>query len=221
MITIVKLVSDSTMKLMSCLSSSVHSCKLPSHVVVILCSLFVQFVNITRAQYLEIYTLTHFRVVTITFLGIVYFSYPFLGYLADVKFTRYRILIFSFFILLTSEVTGLLLTAINTTIDAVFNSHVRFANNLEDRFSLVIFPIAGILHIVGMGFLEANAIQFGLDQLLGAPTQQLSTFIHWYYWSQNVGHLMAFYTVLVWFSIEECTVEHTLHVRRSLLGIIF
>ena len=85
LITIVKLVSDSTMKLTSCLSSSVYSCKLPSHVVVILCSLCVQFVNITRAQYLESYSQTHFRVVKFTFLGAVYFTYPFLGHLADVK----------------------------------------------------------------------------------------------------------------------------------------
>ena len=92
-----KMVSDSTMKLKSCLSSSIYSCKLPSHVVVILCSLFVQFVNITRAQYLESYTTKESRVISFTILGVIYFSYPFLGYLADVKFTRYRILIFSFF----------------------------------------------------------------------------------------------------------------------------
>ena len=116
LITIVKLVSDSTMKLTSCPSSRVYSCKLPSHVVVILCSLFIQFVNFTRAQYLEINTLTQSRVLIFTLLGVVYFSYPFLGYLADVKFNRYRILIFSCFVLLTGEVTGLLVTAIDLTI---------------------------------------------------------------------------------------------------------
>ena len=41
---------------------------------------------------------------------------------------------------------------------------------------------------------EANAIQFGLDQLLEAPTPKLISFIHWYYWSQNVGGLVVFYT---------------------------
>ena len=71
LITIVKLVSDNTMKLKSCLSS-VYSCKLPSHVVVILCSLFVQFVNFTRAQYLEINTPRQPRVLIFTLLGVVY-----------------------------------------------------------------------------------------------------------------------------------------------------
>ena len=47
---------------------------------------------------------------------------------------------------------------------------------------------------IGIGLFEANAIQFGLDQLLEAPTPKLITFIHWYYWSQNVGGLVVFYT---------------------------
>ena len=42
---------------------------------------------------------------------------------------------------------------------------------------------------------EANAIQFGLDQLLEAPTPKLISFIHWYYWSQNVAGLVVFYTI--------------------------
>ena len=140
------------MKLMSCPPSSINSCKLPSHVAVILYSLFIQFVNITRAQYLESYTTKESRVMLFTFFGVVYFSYPFLGYLADVKFTRYRILIFSLFVLLASGVTGLLLTAIDATIDAVFDSNAHFARKLEGKFSYVIFPIAGIFNIIGGGF---------------------------------------------------------------------
>ena len=138
-----------------------------------------------------------------------------------VKFTRYRILIFSFFLLLAGEVTGLLLTAINITTDAVLYSNISFAIKLENIFSFVFFPIAGIFHIAGIGFFEANVIQFGLDQLLEAPTQHLSTFIYWYYHSQTVGHLMAFYAVLVCFLIDNCTVKRILHVRYYLLAIFF
>ena len=49
------------------------------------------------------------------------------------------------------------------------------------------------VYIVGLGLFEANAIQFGLDQLLEAPTPKLISFIHWYYWSQNVAGLILFY----------------------------
>ena len=47
--------------------------------------------------------------------------------------------------------------------------------------------------MVGLGLFQANAIQFGLDQLLEAPTPKLISFIHWYYWSQNVTGLVVFY----------------------------
>ena len=50
--------------------------------------------------------------------------------------------------------------------------------------------------MVGLGLFQANAIQFGLDQLLEAPTPKLISFIHWYYWSQNVAGLILFYTAL-------------------------
>ena len=40
---------------------------------------------------------------------------------------------------------------------------------------------------------EANAIQFGMDQMLEAFSEQLSPFIHWYFWCAYVGPLSVFY----------------------------
>ena len=40
-----------------------------------------------------------------------------------------------------------------------------------------------------------NAIQCGLDQLLEAPTPKLISFIHWFYWSQNVAGLVMYYMI--------------------------
>ena len=41
-----------------------------------------------------------------------------------------------------------------------------------------------------LGLFEFTAIQFGMDQMLESSSDQLSTFIHWYYWSLNVGQLV-------------------------------
>ena len=61
----------------------------------------------------------------------------------------------------------------------------------------LVVPLFGLsgaaLTVIGTGLFEANAIQFGLDQLLEAPTPKLIAFIHWYYWSLNVGQLLIFY----------------------------
>ena len=50
-----------------------------------------------------------------------------------------------------------------------------------------------VILITGIGLFEASAIQFGMDQLLEAPTPKLIAFIQWYYWSQNLGGLVVFY----------------------------
>ena len=62
-----------------------------------------------------------------------------------------------------------------------------------------------IVCLAGLGLFEANVIQFGMDQLLEASSDQLGTFIHWYYWSLNLGRLMLYYiliSLLVYF--REC-----------------
>ena len=41
--------------------------------------------------------------------------------------------------------------------------------------------------IVGKGMFESTVIQFGTDQMIEASSTQLSTFIHWHYWSLHIG----------------------------------
>ena len=46
------------------------------------------------------------------------------------------------------------------------------------------------LAIVGKGMFESTVmIQFGTDQMIEASSSQLSTFIHWYYWSLYIGNV--------------------------------
>ena len=65
--------------------------------------------------------------------------------------------------------------------------------------------IVFLVYTVGLALFQANAIQFGLDQLLEAPTPKLISFIHWYYWAQNVGSLVFFYVVVSGFYIVDVT----------------
>ena len=68
--------------------------------------------------------------------------------------------------------------------------------DFEDGNSTVLvgISITGIVITTGVGLFEANALQFGLDQLLEAPTPKLIAFIHWYYWTHNVVQLVVMYT---------------------------
>ena len=68
--------------------------------------------------------------------------------------------------------------------------------NPDVAFLVPLLMASYMVCILSGGVFEANAIQFGLDQLLEAPTPKLITFIHWYYWIQNVGGLILFYSAL-------------------------
>ena len=102
-----------------------------------------------------------------------YLLYPLLGWLADVYFTRYRFVQFSFIIMVIATIPMIIGAAIFMEI-----SHPR-AYFLLGGLSLLI-------GLIGMGLFESTAIQFGMDQMLEASSNQLSTFIHWYYWSVNL-----------------------------------
>ena len=82
----------------------------------------------------------------------------------------------------------------------------------------VVTIILFLVYTVGLGLFQANAIQFGLDQLLEAPTPKLISFIHWYYWAQNVGSLAFFYFIASSVLILDVTDEKTNGTISKLLN---
>ena len=75
--------------------------------------------------------------------------------------------------------------------------------SLYKNSNIIIFVILLIALITtGVGLFEANALQFGLDQLLEAPTPKLIAFIHWYYWTHNVVQLVTMYLTIGWIATE-------------------
>ena len=118
-------------------------------------------------------------------IGLLFLLYPLVGHLTDVYLTRYRSLKWSFGILIL--VAFLIIVYVGSII--AISSFQNFENAQADIGLIVLF----LVYTVGLGLFQANAIQFGLDQLLEAPTPKLIAFIHWYYWAQNVGSLALFY----------------------------
>ena len=164
---------------------------LPGHVVVIICSITIQTSNLARTIHLEHNTKTTFKIAIFAILGLLFLSYPLLGYIADVCLTRYRTLKCSFIFLIVGCTIGLLTTS-STTILEIFNTKYSFSEK-ANTISIVGIPIIGIFTTTSVGLFEANALQFGLDQLLEAPTPKLIAFIHWYYWTHNAVQLVAIY----------------------------
>ena len=129
------------------------------------------------------------RILLVTVLGLLFLVYPLVGHITDVYLTRYRSLKCSFILLILTFCTALVyLGFIIATVNVL---------NFTAHQSLLYIPfcIIFVIYIAGLALFQANAIQFGLDQLLEAPTSKLIAFIHWCYWAQNVGSLALFYAV--------------------------
>ena len=159
--------------------------KLRCSLLVIVYCLVMEFCDINQKEYLLFTTDLPSRILFMAGLGLMFLLYPLIGHLTDVYLTRYRSLKWSF---------GFLILAFCLII--VFKGIVFAASNIwkfrHDRTDIGLIMIL-IVYIVGLALFQANAIQFGLDQLLEAPTPKLIAFIHWYYWAQNVGSLALFY----------------------------
>ena len=128
------------------------------------------------------------RVLILTGLGLMFLLYPLVGHLTDVYLTRYHSLKWSFGILIFS---GSILTVYKGFTFAALK--IWNYTLLNSQANAVAVSITLLSYTIGLALFQANAIQFGLDQLLEAPTPKLIAFIQWYYWAQNVGSLAVFY----------------------------
>ena len=111
--------------------------------------------------------------------GVVFISYPLIGLLADIKLTRYRMICLSCWILLVFNGIFSILTILIST------NLISSKTIPVDVGTVLLIVIA----IVGKGMFESTVIQFGTDQMIEASSNQLSTFIHWYYWSLYIGNV--------------------------------
>ena len=172
--------------------------KLRGSLLVIVCCLVVEFCNINQKEYLFFRSNMLERLFSITIIGLMFLLYPLVGHLTDVYLTRYRSLKWSFGIFIFIACLSIIINGIG-----IAELNLEQFKNLERGVSDFFAIIFCVIYAAGLGLFQANAIQFGLDQLLEAPTPKLISFIHWYYWAQNVGSLALFYTVGSSFIFDE------------------
>ena len=131
--------------------------------------------------------------------GTAYLLYPVFGWIAEVYFSNFKMIKWSFVIVLICSMAVVLYSALSVFVTQ------QVPLNL---FNIAFVVVYLLISTVGLGMFESNAIQFGMDQMLEASSEQLSSFIHWYFWCAHVGSLVLFYIVVgMFFCLYDCKIE--------------
>ena len=115
----------------------------------------------------------------IAFITAVYLMYPVAGLVAEVYWTRYKVMVVG-----TALATfGIFIAAPSLVLLTVIYNVTDNGLNLPSVPFLVFSCVGVILYEFGLGMFSANAIQFGADQLQFPSSKKLSIFVYWYYWT--------------------------------------
>ena len=104
--------------------------------------------------------------------------YPVAGLLAETLLTRYKVMMIGSVI----AVIGLIVATLSSiTVTVILYRDGNIDTNGNSAFIPVVPGF--IIYHFGLGLFEANAIQFGTDQLQFASNEEVSKFVHWYFWT--------------------------------------
>ena len=108
--------------------------------------------------------------------------YPLFGWIADAWIGRYRAILIGLYLLIIGCV---LLTAYTIT-------------KYFDHFISYFFLYTSIaITSLGIAAVNANILPFITDQMIGASADELSTTVHWWYWSQNFPSMIVYTEVCI------------------------
>ena len=128
---------------------------------------------------LEIYAIVMNNRVVIAHYAIkalVFCFFPFAGFLADNKFGRFK-----------TVLCGIVMMMGAFVLMCVLPSLLRKG----DLVSKILIGLVCLTSIVPFICVNANIIQFGVDQLHDSPAEHQSLFIHWHVWAWYLGSLIA------------------------------
>ena len=105
---------------------------------------------------------------------------PIAGWLADVYLGRYKVIQWSIWIMWI----GSMLNTINSVVAELVSGY----ETLTKRW--IIERALQAIAAIGYGGYQANIIQFGIDQLHDASTEEIQAFISWYVWTYFSGGIV-------------------------------
>ena len=150
--------------------------------------------------------------VTISYLAmtITVVLYPVSGFFADVVYGRYKVMIFSMCLIVVSFILYFGAATLVVVSSTSFPLSLSYANTIVIILLIVLF---GLTFAMGYISYYANYIPFGLDQLMEAPSGQLSLFVHWIVWADSLISAVIIPVTALIFCHKQHTVTLTFGVH--------
>ena len=108
--------------------------------------------------------------------------YSLLGLIGEVFVGRYRLINSSMWIQWIAVIMSTLIYALNY-------SHV-YNLPLSQWLGILVMVVPFVVQLFGLSMFQITAIQFGIDQLQGAPSEQLTAFIFWYFCMEQIPQMV-------------------------------
>ncbi len=117
--------------------------------------------------------------------GLNYLLYPFCGLVVESYLKKFNFIKWACLLVIISSTAQLIIGIL------------EFKDVYNNIFTNALGTFGIFTGTFGLSMFEANAIRFGMNQMLDASSEQLSSFIHCYFWCSNAGILIIFYVPLV------------------------
>ena len=95
--------------------------------------------------------------------------YCLLGLVGEIFIGTQRLLNFSMWVQWTAMIISALVTAL------------KFSYDFPRWQEILLITVPSVVQFIGLSAFQVTAVQFGIDQIQGAPSKHLSAFIYWYF----------------------------------------
>ena len=154
----------------------------------------------------------NFEIVVYFIMALFLCFFPLAGCLGDIKFGRYKTIDRSIHILLTILVITVILQLPWFFLQSSNSHAVRTTLFYSELIMIFIFVSVIVVF-------NANIIQFGMDQLHDSPVDHQSLFIHWYFWTWNIG-VLASQTVMYMPDILQFNVDTDTSLSFAITSVL-
>ena len=105
---------------------------------------------------------------------------PIAGWLADVYCGRYKVIYCGMWIMWIASVLATLSSVVEQLVSSYDNSET----------SKIVAILLVVFQVIGLASFQTNILQFGLDQLYDASTDEIISFIQWFCWTYCLGYIL-------------------------------